>query len=151
MIYYKDINGNIYTGDKADYRDTELTGQELNAYLLLQARTSKYAEINSAFDNAMATSYFMSPALGINIDSRRSATKNDLQNIQTLLSKMERESWTSIEYVGYTETKVATKANIEDMIIEIEESALGLYQYKWVKWAEIQIATTIQQIEAVSW
>jgi len=68
-----------------------------------------------------------------------------------LLSKMERESWTSIEYVGYTETKVATKANIEDMIIEIEESALGLYQYKWVKWAEIQIATTIQQIEAVSW
>lgn len=32
MKYYKDINGNIYTGDKADYRDKELTAQELETY-----------------------------------------------------------------------------------------------------------------------
>jgi hypothetical protein len=114
-------------------------------------KTDRIAVIQDSFDNAMATGYFMSTALGINIDCRRAATKNDLQNIQTLLAKMNREGWTSVEYVGYTETKVATKANIEAMIIEMEDYALGLYQYKWVKWSAIQAATTIQQIEAVVW
>ena len=32
MKYYKDINGNIYCGDKADYRDTEMSQSEIDAY-----------------------------------------------------------------------------------------------------------------------
>lgn len=114
-------------------------------------RNERYAYINSAFDNAMATSHFMSIALGIEIDCRRSATKNDLQNIQTLSAKMDREGWTEVEYVGYSETKVATRQNLTDMAIEMEDYALGLYQHKWEKLTEIQNATTIQQIESIVW
>jgi hypothetical protein len=107
--------------------------------------------IQTSFDTAMETSHFMSTALGIEIDCRRSNTKNDLQNIQSLISKMERESWTSVEYVGYTETKVATKANLEAMVIEMEDFGLGLYQHKWTLWNTIQAATTLAQVEAVVW
>jgi hypothetical protein len=114
-------------------------------------RNERLAFISLAFDNAMATSHFMSTALGIEIDCRRSATKNDLQNIQTLSAKMDREGWTEVEYVGYTATKVATKQNLKDMTSEMEDYALGLYQYKWAKWELVSKAKTIQELEEITW
>lgn len=114
-------------------------------------RVDRYNFINRSFDKAMETGFFMSEVLGIYIDCRRSATKNDLQNIQTLMAKMDREGWTEIEYVGLKETKVATRQNLTDMAIEMEDYALGLYQHKWLKWEEVSSAITIPEIESIVW
>ena len=51
MIYYKDINGNIYAGDKADYRDIELTEQELSAYLSEKENLSKINNIKQGLNS----------------------------------------------------------------------------------------------------
>lgn len=147
MIYYKDINNNIYTGDKADYKDVELTGQELDTYLLSKARTSKYNEINSAFDNAMETGHFISTIINVDIDCRRDSTHNDLQNVQGLIDL----NVPSINYKGVSEEKIVTLEQLNQMKIEMIEYAFSIYQHKWDKEAEIKVATTFEQIEAIIW
>ena len=90
----------------------------------------KYAEILTAFNKQLADGVFKSTALDINVDCRRNLTKNDLQNVQGLLSYMTRNSLTEISYVGYTQTVPATLAQLTDLSYEMEDFVMGLYEKK---------------------
>jgi hypothetical protein len=115
-------------------------------------RNERYTVILDAFNNEMGTSHFMSTAIGIEIDCRRSATKNDLQNVESLYKKMVKESIATVNYIGYSEIKTGvTQSKINDMSYEMIDYANSLYTKKWLKEETIRTAKTIQEIESIIW
>ena len=99
----------------------------------------------------MSTGSFKSTALGIDVDCRRSDAKNDYQNVQGLLSRMDRESIDSITYVGVSESCTATKAQIQALIYEMEDHVAALYAKKWALEAQIEAATSAEELEQITW
>ena len=83
------------------------------------------------FNNEIQNNKFFSNTLGIDVDCRRSNTKNDKQNVEGLISYMQRNSITKIEYKGYTENRTATIPDLQKLVCEMEDYVLGLYQKKW--------------------
>ena len=114
-------------------------------------RADKYTETKQGFYNALANGIFMSETLKIEIDCRRNGTNNDLQNIQTLYDYMDRASIDSVEYIGYTEKKSASKSQIKDIIVEMGNYGLSLYKKKWELEEKIKKATKIDTLEKIIW
>lgn len=108
--------------------------------------------ILSSFENEFENGHFMSASLGIEVDCRRSNSKNDKQNVEGLISNMSRKSKTPINYVGYSEIKTGiTKTQLETLVAEMEDHVLGLYEKKWVLQTQIENATTIDDLNNIIW
>lgn len=119
---------------------------------LEMAKAAQVITITSAFDKEIESGHFMSTTLGIEVDCRRSSTKNDKQNVEGLISNISRNSKSTVDYVGYSEIKTGvTKAQLEVLVAEMEDHVLALYEKKWIKQSEIQLATTIEQVKAITW
>lgn len=148
MNYFKDQQGNIYAGDKANHQDVKLSQQEIDVYNFNKLKESKYIEIQRAFDNAMYSGHFVSAAIGIEIDCRRSSNKNDLQNVEGLIA-LEANN---IDYVGLAEIKSGvTLEQLKAMRIEMIQYAFALYRKKWMLESQLPALTTIEEIEALKW
>lgn len=158
--YYLDFNGEYYEGDKADHRHIEVPqrpsplhewdgdGWVLN---LTEARNQKLAEIKTAFETALQSGKFFSAALGIEVDCRRSATNNDKQNSEGLLSYMQRNSVSETQYRGYADTVTVTPADLTSLISEMEDHVLSLYQHKWELEGFVETGTTEEELNAIVW
>lgn len=119
---------------------------------LEMAKEAQVPVITSAFDKEIETGHFMSTALGIEVDCRRSDRKNDKQNVEGLISNMSRNSKSTVNYIGYSEVKTGvTKEQLETLVAEMEDHVLALYEKKWQKQTEIQSATTVEQVKAIVW
>ena len=134
-----------------DEYDVSLTPFLPNPIPFEESKTLKSKEILDAFNNTVATGHFLSTVLSIEVDCRRDTTKNDLQNVQGLISYMTRNEVTEVEYIGYTSTGIATISQLQTLCNEMEDHVLGLYQKKWALEAQIKEATTIEQLNAIVW
>lgn len=114
-------------------------------------KSIKRKEIRKSFEKLFRNSVFYSETIGIDVDCRRSDTKNDLQNCQILYNYMNRNSVEVIEYVGHNDSVDITIEQLQDLIIEMENYGLNLYNYKWVLESDIEAATTIKQLELIEW
>lgn len=99
---------------------------------LSAAKSYKKMKMNIAFDEEIATGSFESDTLGIEVDCRRSDTKNDYQNVEALLEKMKRDNIESVTYFGAnTQTAPATQEQIQALLYEMQDRVLELYNTKW--------------------
>lgn len=114
-------------------------------------RNAKLEEISFAFDNALENGSFTSSTLGIDVDCRRGSAKNDLQNVQGLISYLERSSAESTTYVGVSEAVPATPAQLKSLACEMEDHVLGLYNRKWALEAQARSAASEADLKAVVW
>ena len=112
---------------------------------------AKLSEIADAFSEAIKNGSFVSASLGINVDCRRSNTKNDYQNVQGLLSRMNRDGIESVTYIGVSELVTATKAQIQALLYEMEDHVAALYAKKWALEAQIEAATTADELRTIVW
>jgi hypothetical protein len=119
---------------------------------LSMRKIAQKAKIVQSFNSELETGHMMSTAIGIEVDCRRSATKNDLQNVQGLISYMTRYSIPTIDYVGYTETKSGvTISDLEALCGEMEDHVLALYNKKWGYEVQIDNCATIAQVLGIIW
>lgn len=119
---------------------------------LEMAKEAQLPFITIGFDKELEEGHFLSSVLGIEVDCRRSDKKNDKQNVEGLISNMIRNSKATVDYVGYTDIKTGvTKTQLELLVAEMEDHVLSLYEKKWGLQTQIQNATTIQEIKAISW
>ena len=115
------------------------------------AKSAKLREITAAFDDSFLNGSFLSTTLGIEVDCRRSGTKNDYQNIQGLLSMMQRGNIASTTYVGVSESVTATKEQIQQVLNEMEDYSIAMYKRKWDCEAAIAAAETAEALQAITW
>jgi len=116
-----------------------------------QAKTNKLAEISSAFDNEMRTGTALTKD-SWSIDARRSDTKNDLQNMQVLLSTMQRNGDISTMVKGADNMLYSCWVeDIEALIVLLEETATARYNKKFMLESTVAAAQTIEIVESVQW
>jgi hypothetical protein len=144
--------GTLYTADSLPDEDKISLGLTTEAEIFEKKRTAKLQEIVSAFDNELSNGKFLSQALGIEVDCRRSSNKNDKQNVEGLINHMVRNSITEITYVGYDSVKEnVTKMMLENLVGEMEDYALGLYNKKWQLETAVKQAKTVGELENIKW
>lgn len=144
--------GEVYDADSLPDEDKVRLGLMTQNELLIKIKSAKINEIISTFENELQTGHFMSMALDIEVDCRRSSSKNDKQNVEGLISNMTRKNKSTINYVGYTETcPNVTQAQLTELVTEMEDYVLALYEKKWVLQTQIENASTIEEIENINW
>lgn len=144
--------GEIYNADSLPDEDKVKVGLMTENEMFIKIKSAKVNEITSSFENELQNGHFMSASLGMEVDCRRSGSKNDKQNVEGLISNMSRNSKATVNYVGYSEIKNGiTKTQLENLCAEMEDHALGLYEKKWVLQTQIENASTIDEIENINW
>ena len=144
--------GEIYNADSLPDEDKVRLGLMTQNELFIKIKSAKINEIISTFENELQTGHFLSTSLGIEVDCRRSSSKNDKQNVEGLISNMTRKNKTKINYVGYTEIcPNVTQAQLTELVAEMEDYVLGLYEKKWVLQTQIENASTIDEVKNINW
>jgi len=116
------------------------------------AKTAKYEEISTSYQQEFITGYYYSDVIGIDVDYRRNGTYNDLQNVEVLINVMTETGQTETVYSGYEDQKApATFQQIKDLKTEMELYSVILYNKKKGLEKNIDDATTIAQVKAVTW
>lgn len=116
------------------------------------AKTFKYEEISASYQQEFITGFYHSDVLGIDVDYRRNGTYNDLQNVEVLINVMTSTGQTETVYSGYEDQKApATFQQIKDLKKEMELYSVILYNKKKGLEKNIDDATTIAQVKAVTW
>ena len=139
----------IFDPEQLSDEDKLFLGLTTEADLTEKERTNKLNEIVSSFNEQLSNGYFMSTALGIEVDCRRSGIKNDLQNVQGLVSFLERRGDTETHYVGYSGTVLATVDQLKTLCTEMEDHVLRLYEQKWQLGGVVKLAETRYQIKNI--
>ena len=115
------------------------------------AKSAKLREITAAFDDSFLNGSFLSTTLGIEVDCRRSGTKNDEQNVRGIISRMTRAGVNQIVYKGKTEEVPATLEQIQQLQYEMEDYASFVYTKKWEAEAKVEAATTAEDLQTITW
>lgn len=110
---------------------------------LHEARAVKLEELNAAFTSASQTTHCMSSA-GFEINADEIANRN-IEGLVLVLA--ERESTLFRAYDNSFHQ--VTKEQLETMRKEIVVNSQRLYQMKWQIEAAIEIAKTIEELEAI--
>lgn len=119
--------------------------------LLTTIKEQRKSSIKNSFIDAQANGR-LTTSLGWDIDVRRSADQNDVQNMQSLYTYMEKVGLTSTTIVGADGIgHEVSLAELDVIITEMIGYGLGLYQHKWLKEMEILSATTAEQAYNVTW
>lgn len=113
--------------------------------------TAKLSEIAYAFSEAIKNGSFVSETLGIEVDCRRNADKNDEQNIRGLISKMTREKIVEVEYRGKTDSAPATLEQVQLLQYEMEDHVTMLYAKKWKLESDIEKAKSATDLALIQW
>ncbi len=140
-------------GIEADFKRESkkiiLVPSENNNLKIAQEKQKKL--VVEGFEKELKEGHFMSSILGIEADCRRSGIKNDLQNVQGLISFMERTGQSETNYVGYTETVRTTVNSLKALCGEMEDFVLSLYNKKWSLENQINTASTIDEVKQINW
>lgn len=132
--------------------DTGRLNPPAPVYSLDELKAQKRALISQAFDTAVSQGRFDS-SLGFPMDARRSATKNDLQNMREVLSLMQDLGLPSVAVTDADDKEQAgiTQEQLQALIVEIRNYGMGLFEYKRQLVAQLEAAQTAEEIAAVSW
>lgn len=116
------------------------------------AKDIQKQKISEAFENNIAAGFFRSEALAIDVDYRRSGVKNDLQNVEALVSYMEKELISSVIYKGYEDQKApANLQQLKSLIAEMQAFGVYLYNKKDALKSQIDAAETIEAVKNIVW
>ena len=146
------ISGTIYPA--SEYANKIPTVEESGVTWtddLSTLKPAKALSISQSFTSEISTGSFKSTALGIDVDCRRSDTKNDNQNVTGLLSRMGRESIDSVTYIGVSESCTATKSQVQALLYEMEDHVAALYAKKWALEEQIEAATNAEELSKITW
>lgn len=130
-----------------------------DAQYLAQLKKLKLQEVSTGFQYALSNGHFFSQTLQIEIDCRRNAVQNDLQNVQNIIKYLVSMQAPGLsEYRGYTnpetlETAYAQNVSLEQLQqIEIEMIGYGLilYNTKWAFENAINNAQSIEELNAIN-
>lgn len=115
---------------------------------LAELKESKRRQISDAFDRDMASGRVQS-ALGFAMDARRSATKNDLQNMEALAAHMSDSNETTaiITDADNIDHADISLEQVKTIISELQEFGLGLYAAKRARIAALKAALTPEEVE----
>ncbi len=103
--------------------------------------------ISQAFSAEFTNRVFAS-SLGFNVDNRRSGTKFDKDNVQSLID-IGQEPVTFKDADGnYHQLSLTELSTIKTEMIQ---DGLGLYQKKWNLGQQIEVSTTIDELKAITW
>lgn len=120
--------------------------------VLPKHKENKLREISQAFENEFIAGKFFSKALNIEVDYRRSGTKNDLQNVEKLISYMERNSITETVYAGYGDSATeASLSKIKALQLEMEDYGIYIYNKKWALFKQVSLAKTLADLAVLAW
>ena len=114
-------------------------------------KKTKSEELSKAFSETLMTGKIQSSALGIIVDARRFGDKNDLQNVEALLSHMLRWNEIEINFHGSTDSVIATIPMLETLRSELQDYGLSLYQYKHALNDKLKLAQTKNEIDLITW
>jgi len=107
----------------------------------------KPLEIKVAFEKEFTNRTFTS-SLGFNVDNRRSGSKFDKDNVKSLIDLgADPVQFKDADGVIHS----LTQAELQTMHTEMIQDGLGLYQKKWTLEGQIEAATTIAELEAITW
>ena len=142
--------------DKATDSIIEKTQTELYNEGIITLDTiqdSKMEEISLAFDDELSTGSFFSNTFGFDIDLRRINTKNDLQNVDSLISDFENLEDYEKYYVGCTETAdfMFTLEQLQSLKTEMIQSGRQSWIKKRLKYIQIGNCTTAEELEEINW
>jgi ATP-dependent DNA ligase len=128
-------------------------GQWIHKRTLETSKEQKIDEISSSFNKeTFEEGKFLSTTLGIEIDCRRTLTKNDKQNVDGLIDLMTESGMTEIEFVGVSATKPKTTiVMLEKVKTEMSKFVYDQYQKKFALEKQIEQAKTIEAVEAIKW
>jgi hypothetical protein len=160
IIEIKEIGKSIIDYPDYDIHNSELDYSILKYDLLNKEwiedidviKNIKKNEIVSSFETEFQNGHFPSTSLGIEVDCRRTMTKNDKQNVEGLISNMTRKGKSKINYVGYSEIcPNVTKEMLTNLVGEMEDYVLGLYEKKWILQTQIENTSNIEEVKNIKW
>lgn len=115
-------------------------------------KKQKYNELNSGFSIELSNGKFYSETLQAEVDCRRGGHNNDKQNVEGLVSYMERNNIANINYVAYDSIVPDITVNqLKSLIIEMEDHVLVLYNKRWTLRDQLENSTTEKQIDDIQW
>jgi hypothetical protein len=95
--------------------------------------------------------HFNSPTLGIEVDCRRGGINNDIQNLERLIKRMNRENILETPYKGYTEEVVATIDQLNTLLEEMGDYGLLLYLKKWQLEEQVKNVNDSELLKDIKW
>lgn len=112
-----------------------------------KAKKQVFDKIKEAFERELAEGTIDS-SLGFKADCRRSGTKNDKDNLESLIKLRQFPIyWKDAD--GNVHALSEEQANI--LLQEMINKGLWCYQHKWEKEQQIENATTLEELEAIKW
>ena len=148
QIYDETINAIRTKTEEEILLDTGLTLQQI-----------KLQQVSRTFEDTIANGHFFSQSLQIEVDCRRSDVKNDLQNVENLITFLTSTNTQTIDvYRGYTnpetnETQYAynvTLEQLQQLKLEMIQYGLQLYNRKWQLEDLINNASTLSDLDNIS-
>jgi len=143
-----------------DGQNLRLKSQEqIQAEKLLKSKQEKLKQVSQLFEDTIANGYFFSQSLQIDVDCRRSDIKNDLQNVDNLITFLTSTNTQTIDvYRGYTnpetnETQCAynvTLEQLQQLKLEMIQYGLQLYNRKWQLEDAITNAQTLEELNSIT-
>lgn len=114
---------------------------------LATVRTIKKADIDGDWNRVLAIGKFVSKALGITVDARRSQFDNDQQNLVELIGLGEADpSIFPLVFKGCTESKAASLDDLKALRLEMARYFVDLYQAKFDALAAIDAMTVAGEV-----
>lgn len=132
--------------------ESKVTGTVVSKPLeLADAKIIKRMEIKSKLSSALSIGKVTSAVIGIQIDCRRSANDDDVQNIDNLIYLIENELVNlPIEFIGVTESVTINDIDtLKEVKKEMVDYIYQQYQIKFEKNKLIEEATTIEELERI--
>ena len=142
----------IYDNKQEQFRlktETELVNEQ---------KQIKLQQVSKTFEDTIANGYFFSQSLQIEVDCRRSSTKNDLENVKNLIEAFIETNRETLDiYRGYTvpdtgETYYAhnvTLNQLKQLKLEMIQYGENLYRRKWSLEDLINNAQTLEELNNI--
>ena len=133
--------------------------EQIQAEKLLKIKQEKLKQISQLFETTIANGHFFSQSLQIEVDCRRSSTKNDLENVKNLIEAFIEINRETLDiYRGYTvpdtgETYYAhnvTLNQLKQLKLEMIQYGENLYRRKWSLEDLINNAQTLEELNSIN-
>jgi hypothetical protein len=101
-----------------------------------------------------AERFFFSETLNIEVDARRSSSKNDLNNITSLIDIMTSTGQETVEVYRGRDDQTAQNVTVQQLkalTLEMKLYGLSLYNKKWQKETEVKAADDLDALNSIEW
>ena len=112
----------------------------------------KKIEIDKIFDGVLLSKYSSYTTTGLTNNITINARRTDLENLKEVKLQLEEDNLPSVPFRCFDNSFVElTLSDVNIMIKELREYGFSLYRRKWTLLYLIDIATTKEEVDLVSW